>query len=84
MDDERVRSSKGGFAHADAIVWDTMRNTIDELRRMGTLRILDAACGRGTWIRRVVAYARPLALAIDATGFDIAPGQFEIARRRME
>jgi ubiquinone/menaquinone biosynthesis C-methylase UbiE len=74
------------FAHADAIVWATLRKTIDELRRTGvtTLRILDAGCGPGTWIRRLVAYARPLALGIEATGFDIAQGQLEIARKRMD
>jgi hypothetical protein len=32
----------------------------------------------------VAAYARRVNLAIDATGFDIAEGQLEIARRRME
>jgi SAM-dependent methyltransferase len=71
------------FAHTDAILWDTIRETIDELRQRGvrTLRILDAGCGPGTWIRRVAAYARRCALGIDATGFDIAQGQLKIARK---
>jgi len=78
--------SKSRFAHADAIVWDSIRATIDELRETGIteLRLLDAGCGPGTWVGRVVAYARHVNLGIDATGFDIAKGQLEIARRRMD
>jgi ubiquinone/menaquinone biosynthesis C-methylase UbiE len=77
--------STSRFAHADNIVWDALRETIDELRGTGvaTLRILDAGCGPGTWTARVAAYARRVRLSIDAIGFDIAEGQLEIARRRM-
>ena len=81
--DEGCSTSR--FAHADSIVWDSIRKTIDELRerRITRLRVLDAGCGPGTWVGRMVAYARGVNLAIDATGFDIAEGQLEIARRRM-
>src|SRR5262249_55921332 len=77
--------SPSRFAHADNIVWDAIRKTIDELRerRITRLRLLDAGCGPGTWVGRVAAYARRLNLAIDAIGFDIAEGQLEIARRGM-
>ena len=77
--------SRSRFAHADRIVWDSIRKTIYELRerRITGLRILDAGCGPGTWIGRVAAYARRVDLDIDATGFDIAEGQLDIARRRM-
>jgi SAM-dependent methyltransferase len=77
--------SANRFAHADSIVWASIRKTIDELREPGitTLRILDAGCGPGTWIGRVAAYARRADLDIDATGFDIAEGQLAIARWRM-
>src|SRR6516162_7049099 len=52
------KCSTGRFAHADNIVWDAIRASIDELRKRGVtrLRILDAGCGPGTWIGRVVAY----------------------------
>ena len=78
-------SSTSRFAHADNIVWESIRETIDELRerRIERLRILDAGCGPGTWIARAAAYARHVDLDIDATGFDIAEGQLEIARARM-
>ena len=77
--------SRSRFAHADSIVWDWIRKTIDELheREITGLRILDAGCGPGAWIGRVAAYARRVDLDVDATGFDIAEGQLEIARRRM-
>ena len=78
--------STSRFAHADNIVWDSLRKSIDELSEAGitTLRILDAGCGPGTWVRRVAAYARRMHLSVDATGFDIAEGQLEIARRHMD
>jgi SAM-dependent methyltransferase len=78
-------SSTSRFAHADNIVWDAIRETIDELRETGVtkLRILDAGCGPGTWVGRVAAYARRVRLSVDAIGFDIAEGQLEIARRRI-
>jgi SAM-dependent methyltransferase len=74
------------FAHADAIVWETMRRTMDELRASGvlTLRVLDAGCGPGTWIKRIAVYAHRLGLGIEATGFDISKGQLEIARKQVE
>src|SRR5262249_21774136 len=59
--------STSRFAHADTIVWHSMRKTIDELRERGItrLRILDAGCGPGTWVGRVAAYAHRLNLGID-------------------
>src|SRR5215813_5699510 len=54
---------------------------MDELRRAGvsSLRVLDAGCGPGTWMRRIAAYANRLGLGIDAVGFDISERQLEIA-----
>lgn len=45
------------FAHTDAVVWETIRNTIEHFRLTGvsSLRVLDAGCGPGTWTRRVAA-----------------------------
>ena len=72
LDDPSVEASR--FAHADTIVWQTLRETIDELRAAGvsTLRVLDAGCGPGTWIMRTAAYADRLGLGVEAIGFDIA------------
>jgi hypothetical protein len=43
--------------HADTIVWATICQAIDHAKNAGlsTLRVLDAGCGPGTWIRRVLA-----------------------------
>ena len=74
------------FAHADAIVWETIRNTIEQLRAAGvsTLRVLDAGCGPGTWIRRIAAYAHHVGIGVDAIGVDISEGQLKIARKQAE
>jgi len=49
---------------------------------VSTLRILDAGCGPGTWIRRISAYATRKNLGVEAIGFDISEGQLDIARQR--
>jgi ubiquinone/menaquinone biosynthesis C-methylase UbiE len=74
------------FAHADAIVWKTVRSTIEHLQSAGvhTLRVLDAGCGPGTWVKRTAAYAHRLGLEFEAVGIDISKGQLEIARKQIE
>jgi SAM-dependent methyltransferase len=74
------------FAHADTIVWETIRKTIEGLRTTGvsTLSVLDAGCGPGTWIRRIAAYANRLGLGVEAVGFDISRGQLDIARKQTQ
>jgi SAM-dependent methyltransferase len=73
-------------AQADAIVWQAICSTIDALVKEGVsiLRVLDAGCGPGTWLRRVAAYARRQGLGVEAVGFDISAGQLDIARKRAE
>jgi SAM-dependent methyltransferase len=73
------------YAHGDAIVWETVCRTIDELRSIGvsTLRILDAGCGPGTWIRRIANFAYQVGLGIDAVGVDVSGRQLEIARKQV-
>jgi SAM-dependent methyltransferase len=73
-------------AHADTIVWQTICATIDALRKDGvsSLRILDAGCGPGTWLRRIAIRAHRQGLGVEAVGFDISTGQLDIARRRTE
>lgn len=74
------------FAHADTIVWNAIRAAIDALHQAGAaqLKILDAGCGPGAWIGRIVQYASRIGMDIDAVGFDISEGQLEIARVKME
>jgi SAM-dependent methyltransferase len=78
-------SGRDRFAHADGIVWKAIRDAIDDLHKAGvpSLRVLDAGCGPGTWLKRIVAYAQDLGLDIEAVGFDISKGQLDIARRRV-
>jgi SAM-dependent methyltransferase len=72
--------------HADTIVWQAICGAIDVLRRDGvsSLRILDAGCGPGTWLRRIALHAHRRGLAVQAVGFDISSGQLDIARRRAD
>src|SRR5262245_19802061 len=74
------------FAHGDMILWEAIRAAMDELRCTGvsSLRVLDAGCGPGTWVRRIAAYSNRLGLGIDAVGFDISQRQLEIARNHPE
>jgi SAM-dependent methyltransferase len=82
------KPTRGGnrFAHADAIVWEVIRKAIDDVRSAGvtTLRVLDAGCGPGTWIKRIAAHACRLGLGVQATGFDISQEQLDIARKRVQ
>jgi SAM-dependent methyltransferase len=54
------------------------------LRQAGvrSVTVLDAGCGPGTWLRRLVTRAVELRFAtINARGFDVAEAQIETARR---
>jgi SAM-dependent methyltransferase len=84
--DEPSAAEANRFAHADAIVWETVRSAIEQLHSagVGTLRVLDAGCGPGTWIRRIAAHAHRLGLGLEAIGVDISEGQLEIARKQVE
>jgi SAM-dependent methyltransferase len=81
---EDPESASSRSAHADSIVWQAICKSLDELRGQGVsrLRILDAGCGPGTWLNRVVAQARSQGLDVEAVGFDISSGQLDIARKR--
>ena len=73
-------------AHADTIVWETICTSMDQLCQDGVsnLRILDAGCGPGTWLRRIAARAHRQGLHVEAVGFDISSGQLDIARERAQ
>jgi SAM-dependent methyltransferase len=65
----------GLHAYADRCVWAALETKLTELRATGasSVRFLDAGCGPGTWLRRLVLRARALGFRnITARGFDIA------------
>jgi SAM-dependent methyltransferase len=73
----------GIHAYADACVWKRLDGALRDLRETGahSVAILDAGCGPGTWLRRMVIRARELGFTeITAHGFDIARAQIRRAR----
>jgi SAM-dependent methyltransferase len=72
--------------HADTIVWQAICGAIDALCKDGvsSLRVLDAGCGPGTWLRRIALHAHRRGLGVQAVAFDISTGQLDIARRRAD
>jgi SAM-dependent methyltransferase len=73
----------GLHAYADRCVWAALETKLAELRATGasSVRFLDAGCGPGTWLRRLVLRARALGFSsITARGFDIAEAQIKRAR----
>lgn len=75
----------GQYAYADRQVWECLSDKLTQLRRSGatTLRILDAGCGPGTWIKRLVVRATELGFTkIVARGFDLSAAQIQQARER--
>jgi SAM-dependent methyltransferase len=74
----------GPHAYADRRVWSVLERKLEDLRAAGTseVSILDAGCGPGTWLRRLVLRAHQLGFSsIIARGFDIAGMQVRSARR---
>ena len=73
----------GMHAYADRCVWAVMETKLADLRASGASAVsfLDAGCGPGTWLRRLVIRARALGFSsITARGFDIAQAQIQRAR----
>jgi SAM-dependent methyltransferase len=73
----------GMHAYADRSVWAVLETKLTEMRASGasSVRFLDAGCGPGTWLRRLVIRARALGFrSITARGFDIAQAQIQRAR----
>jgi SAM-dependent methyltransferase len=82
-DPSRPFAFDGLHAYADRCVWAALEEKLADLRAKGasSVRLLDAGCGPGTWLRRLVLRARALGFDnITARGFDIAQGQIERAR----
>jgi SAM-dependent methyltransferase len=83
-DPTRLFSFSGPHAYADRVVWSVLERKLHDLRASGavSVRLLDAGCGPGTWLRRLVTRALMLGFEkITARGFDVAATQIETARR---
>ena len=79
----RLFSFSGLHAYADRRVWSILEKKLHELKTAGatSITLLDAGCGPGTWLRRLVTRALMLGFKqITARGFDVAGAQIEIAR----
>ncbi len=73
----------GPHAYADRYVWAVLEAKLSCLRASGarSVSLLDAGCGPGTWLRRLVIKAHELGFSnIHARGFDIAQVQVQRAR----
>src|SRR6202048_4352647 len=73
----------GMHAYADRCVWAALETKLNDLRASGasSVRLLDAGCGPGTWLSRLVIRAHALGFSsITARGFDIAQAQIQRAR----
>lgn len=75
-------SFDGAHAYADRRVWAVLEAKLVDLRASGakSVRLLDAGCGPGTWLRRLIVRAHALGFSsITARGFDIAQAQIQRA-----
>jgi SAM-dependent methyltransferase len=82
-DPDKLFSFEGLHAYADRCLWSLLEQKLIDLRAAGasSVRMLDAGCGPGTWLRRLVTCARKLGFGeIVARGFDIAEAQVQSAR----
>ncbi len=82
-DPDRLFSFEGPHGYADRYVWSVLEAKLTELRASGarSIRVLDAGCGPGTWLRRLVSRALDLGFTnIAARGFDVAETQIQTAR----
>jgi SAM-dependent methyltransferase len=83
-DPERLFCFGGPHAYADRQLWSEIEKKLGALRATGvsSITVLDAGCGPGTWLRRVVTHAHRLGFSkISARGFDVAVAQIQAARR---
>jgi SAM-dependent methyltransferase len=73
----------GMHAYADRCIWAVLEKKLADLRASGasSVKLLDAGCGPGTWLRRLVIRAHALGFSsVTARGFDIAQAQIQRAR----
>ena len=77
-------SFRGRHCFADHEIWRRLDAKLMQLASDGrrTLRVLDAGCGPGTWLRRIVLAARELGFtSIEAHGIDLSARMVELARQ---
>lgn len=82
-DGSRLFDFSSRYSFADREIWQRIDAVLVALRASGqtTLKVIDAGCGPGTWLLRVVLRARALGLdSIEAHGFDISPTMIDLAR----
>lgn len=82
-DVSKLFSFDGIHGYADRQVWRVLDQKLTDLRAHGatSVRLLDAGCGPGTWLRRMVLRALELGFCnITARGFDISRSQIDHAR----
>jgi len=82
-DPTRLYDFDGLHGYADRQVWALLEAKLSALRATGSrsISILDAGCGPGTWLRRLVTRAYTLGFtSITARGFDIAKAQIQRAQ----
>lgn len=80
---EQLFDFTGPHAYADRRLWDRLERELISLYETGARKvsILDAGCGPGVWLRRLVIRAHELGFTeINARGFDIAREQIRRAR----
>ncbi|MDQ8729725.1 class I SAM-dependent methyltransferase [Bradyrhizobium sp. LHD-71] len=80
---EKLFAFEGLHGYADRQIWLVLLSKLIELRasRAASLVLLDAGCGPGTWLRRIILCAHDLGFErIVARGFDIAESQVAQAR----
>jgi SAM-dependent methyltransferase len=83
-DPRRLFAFQGPHAYADRRVWRVICKRLSRLRATGatSISVVDAGCGPGTWLRRVVTQAHQLGFThIAARGFDVTDAQIQTARR---
>jgi SAM-dependent methyltransferase len=83
-DPQQLFAFAGLHGYADRRLWSLLETKLRDLRASGarSVSILDAGCGPGTWLRRLVTHARVLGFSsITARGFDVADAQIQTARR---
>jgi SAM-dependent methyltransferase len=71
------------YCFADLEIWRRIDETLQRLAEDNhkSIRLLDAGCGPGTWLRRTILRARELGLtSIEAHGIDLSPAMLALAR----
>lgn len=82
-DTERLFAFDGQYGYGDRCIWDALETMLRARRASGVIsvRVLDLGCGPGTWLRRIVTFARSIGfVSISARGIDIADEQVKRAR----